>query len=238
MATLALCLLIFFDSAIGFVSGFGTSTLLMPILLFWYPLQVVLILTGLLHLLNNLNKVLFFISKVQWRLLILFGLPAIIFSFIGAQLVPVVDQQLLIRLIGILLILYTILKLWRGHTITITHSIGLIFSGSFYGFTEGLVGIGGALRAAIFNSYNLSPAAYIASNGLIACLVDISRLSSYLSHGLPTVFSLPDYGLFIMVTILGAVFGKLIVNHVPAVYVQRFVLASIALVGLKLAILP
>ena len=47
-------------SVIGTVTGFGTSTIMIPALLFYYPLPQTLLLVGVIHFAGNIWKMAFF----------------------------------------------------------------------------------------------------------------------------------------------------------------------------------
>jgi len=231
-------LLIFIDSVAGFMTGFGTSMLLVPILLFWYPIHTVLILVGLMNLLNNLNKVLFFFKRVPWRLLFIFGIPAVIMSFVGAELTFFVDRTLFLRLLGILLFIYVFMKVFYKELIFPKNTSASLVGGGLYGFLEGLTGIAGALRVALFTAYNMGPAEFIATNGLLALIVDIARVGTYASHGMPPEFVWWHYLLFFAMTVAGAFGGKFLINKLPVIWIRRIVLAAVFLVSLKFIIYP
>lgn len=230
--------LIFVDSIVGFVSGFGTSTLLLPILLLWYPIGTALILTGFVHLLNNIGKAGFFFRQTSWRFLFIFGVPAVILSIIGAQFVFIIDRAILARIIGLLLLIYVVAKVGWNRTITIKKVGYLAIGGGFYGLMEGLTGIGGALRAALLNAYDMTPGAFIATNGFIALLVDLARLATYTSNQAAYTFAWWFYGLVACVTLAGAWAGKYIVDYLPAKTIKTIVLVVITLASIKLLIAP
>src|SRR3989339_1267412 len=216
--------LIFITSLIGFIIGFGTSTLLIPILLFWYSVSTVLILVGLLHLLNDLTKIFFLFKEVPWRLAIFFGFPAVVMSFFGAQLTFLIDRALFLRVLGIILLIYVLVE-WFHETIVLPRNrVVTLLGGGLYGFIQGLTGIGGALRAAILTSYHMTPAEFVAANGFVTLLVDLVRVGTYISHGFPLEFAWWHYLLFIIAVLLSAVVGKYLIYRLPVKLIQQLVL--------------
>lgn len=230
--------LIFISSLIGFVIGFGTSTILIPALLFWYSVHTVLILVGLLHLFNDFTKIFFLLKDVPWRLATFFSFPAIVMSFVGAQLTFLINRTLFLRLLGIILLMYVLIE-WFYKTVVLPRNRLMVFGGGcLYGFLQGLTGVGGALRAAILTSYHMKPAEFIAANGFIALLVDLVRVGTYISHGFPLEFAWWHYLLFIMVVLLSAVVGKYLIYRLPVKLIQQLVLIAIFMVSLKFIFLP
>jgi uncharacterized protein len=95
-------------SIIGTLAGFGISTIMVPILLSILPLPQILLLTGIIHWFNDIWKMLLFRKDIKWRLLLAFGIPGIIFSFIGSSLSFKVSQEVLSKILGAFLIAYVI----------------------------------------------------------------------------------------------------------------------------------
>lgn len=66
-------------SILTFFSGFGLGTILLPVFVIFFPAHISIALTAIVHLLNNLFK-LIIMGKYGERLIIVkFGLPALIF---------------------------------------------------------------------------------------------------------------------------------------------------------------
>ena len=73
-------------SLLTFFSGFGLGTILMPVFAIFFPVEVAIALTGVVHLLNNLFKMTIVGKQATWRVVLKFGAPAIVGAFIGAWL--------------------------------------------------------------------------------------------------------------------------------------------------------
>ena len=84
MEILFICLAAFFASLLTFFSGFGLVTILMPVFALFFPLEMAISLTGVVHLLNNLFKMYLVGKEANWRIVIKFGVPAVISALIGA----------------------------------------------------------------------------------------------------------------------------------------------------------
>lgn len=230
--------LIFVDTTISFICGFGMSTLLIPVLLFWYPVHAVLVLVGLLHLITNLNKSFLLSQSIDWQLLLWLSIPAISMSILGAYLTTYIARELFLRILGIVLLIYAINALSYKYIKFPRRPSFSILAGSLYGFVEGLTGIGGVLRTSIFYGYQLSPAVLIATSGFFALIVDIARVSTYLSKGLPDMFSWWHYLLFAIIATAGSIVGRSLIRVLPAKFISYLIIAAIALVSLKFIIAP
>ena len=76
----------FATAILTFFSGFGLGTILAPVFAIFFPIDLAIALTGVVHFCNNLFKIVLVGRKTDKAVLIRFGIPAIIASFAGAWL--------------------------------------------------------------------------------------------------------------------------------------------------------
>ncbi len=76
----------FIASLLSFFSGFGLGTLLLPAFAIFFPVDIAISLTAVVHFLNNIVKFLLTGKKVNWQVYLRFGLSAIPAAFAGAFL--------------------------------------------------------------------------------------------------------------------------------------------------------
>ncbi len=221
------------------MTGFGTATIMTPLLLIFLPLPETVLLVGIIHIFGSLWQILLFREGIRWRLLFAFGAPGIITSFIGASISLNAPREILSRIVGGFLIVYVIIVLvnqrFKFQQRTLTSSVG----GASYGFLAGIFGIGGAIRALFLNVFDLPKAVYIATSGAIALVIDSARVATYFAGGIrlgPLIF----LGLlvFIPASLLGSVAGKKIIEWIPQDKFRFLIAAFILLAGLNLAIFP
>src|SRR5690606_15954486 len=86
MEILIISLTALFASLLTFFSGFGLGTILLPVLALFFPIDIAIALTAVVHLLNNLFKILLVGKYAVLKIVLKFGLPAIIAAFAGAEL--------------------------------------------------------------------------------------------------------------------------------------------------------
>ena len=232
-----LCLLTLVASGIGTATGFGTSTVMIPIMALFVPLPVALLFVGIIHLCGDIWKVLLFKRGFEWKLIVCFGLSGIVASFLGASLSLHVQALPLKRVLGAFLILYVVyLFLKRDWALPKTHSTavcGGILSGLFAGF----FGVGGAVRGAFLTAFNLPKEVYIFTSGLIALFIDVTRVSRYIWGGIrleqDLLFAL---AISIPVSLAGAYIAKRSLDRLPQKFFRVFVGVFLGLVGAKLLI--
>jgi len=232
-----LCLLTLFASAIGTATGFGTSTVMIPIFTLFVPMPIALLFVGIIHLFGDIWKVLLFKRGFDWRLILGFGLSGIAASFLGASLSLQAEGLPLKRILGVFLILYVaFLFLKREWALPRTHGTA-VCGGVLSGLCAGFFGVGGAVRGAFLTAFNLPKEVYIFTSGLIALFIDVTRVSRYIWGGtrleqdllIALVLSIP-------VSFIGARFAKRFLTRVPQKSFRIFVGIFLALVGAKLLI--
>src|SRR5919112_3969114 len=95
----------FISEVIGAIAGFGSSTIFLPLALFFVDFETALILVAISHIFGNLGRIKFFSHGLDKNILSTFGIPSIIFSFIGASAVQLLSQNLLKSILGCFLII-------------------------------------------------------------------------------------------------------------------------------------
>jgi hypothetical protein len=124
---LIVCIAALLASALTLFSGFGLGTLLMPVVALFFPLELAIAMTAMVHLANNLFKIGLLGRKADGSVLLKFGLPAIAAAFAGAALLtylgainPIYEYQAFGRarqvsvlklVIGVLIVSFVILEL-------------------------------------------------------------------------------------------------------------------------------
>ena len=86
MDYLLVCGVALLVSGLTLYSGFGLGTLLMPVFALFFPVSVAVAATAVVHLLNNLFKVVLVGRRADWTVVARFGLPAALAAFVGAAL--------------------------------------------------------------------------------------------------------------------------------------------------------
>ncbi len=182
-------------SLVTLISGFGLGTLLLPVFALFFPLEVAILLTAVVHLLNNLFKLGLLWTNIHWRTTLLFGVPGILGAYMGARLMlslgtrdalyqgvlhPVDPLDLVIA--GLMLV-FGLFEISKTLNTLALPSNWMVPGGLVSGFFGGLSGHQGALRSMFLLRSGLGKEAFIASGVAIACLVDLTRLPTYVRGG-------------------------------------------------------
>ena len=83
-AYLAVALAALFAAGLTMYSGFGLGTLLLPVFALFYPVEVAVVATAVVHGANNVFKVSLLGRHADWEVWLRFGVPAIVFAVAGA----------------------------------------------------------------------------------------------------------------------------------------------------------
>ena len=75
-----------FASLLTFFSGFGLGTLLTPAFMLFFPVEIAIAMTGIVHFSNNLFKLGLVGKSINYPILLKFGVPAMLGGFGGALL--------------------------------------------------------------------------------------------------------------------------------------------------------
>ncbi len=74
----------FIVSILTFFSGFGLGPILTPIFMIFFPVDLAIALTGVIHFSNNIFKIILVGKNADKSVLLRFGIPAVIAAFVGA----------------------------------------------------------------------------------------------------------------------------------------------------------
>ncbi len=254
MEIIIIPLVAFIVSILTFFSGFGLGTILTPAFMLFFPIELSIGLTGIVHFLNNLFKLFLVGKNANKEILIRFGIPAIVAAFIGAWvLVQIPTSQVLYsysafgKLIEVSVLKFTMALLLAFFAVLdlvpflnrIQFGIKqLPIGGVLSGFFGGLSGNQGALRSAFLIKVGLSKEVFLATTVVISCFVDFTRLSVYASN-----LKLSDLNsnatLIVVATLaafLGAFLGNKLLKKVTLQFVQTIVAMFLILMSLGLGL--
>lgn len=236
-----ICLFALLASGLTFFSGFGLGTILLPVFAFFFPIEIAIALTAIVHFLTNLYKLTLIGRSASKPVLIKFGLPAILFALLGAYVLtliaysdPILDYSIgestfyitpIKIIIGLLLAIFALFDMLPFLTRINLDQKYLPWGGALSGFFGGLSGHQGALRSAFLIRANLSKEQFIATGIAIAILIDISRLTVYASDILKIGGSIDYYLLTaaVIAAFTGAFLGNKLLKKITIKSLQFFV---------------
>ena len=197
-AYIAVSLAALIAAGLTLYSGFGLGTLLLPVFALFFPAEMAVVATAMVHGANNVFKVSLLGRHADREVVLKFGLPAIAAAVFGAltlgwfaqsdsSLVIEVNEETFSEItpikliIGLLMIGFALFELVPRFRDLEFDRRYLPLGGVLSGFFGGLSGHQGALRSAFLAKAGLTTERFVASNAAIGFLVDLTRISVYVA---------------------------------------------------------
>ena len=245
MEYLIICIISLLGSGLTLFSGFGLGTLLTPVFAIFFPIELAIGMTAVVHFLNNVFKFFLLGKHADKNLVLKFGIPSLIAAFFGAWVLTEIsgmpslfDYSLNektfsitpVKLtIALLLIFFALAETFPTLTKFKFKKEHFIFGGLLSGFFGGLSGNQGALRTAFLVKANLAKEQLIATGIIIACMVDVSRLIVY--NKLDSLYNTDVNFKLIAASVLcafaGAYLGNVFLKKVTINFIQKLVTAML-----------
>lgn len=232
--SIAFLAIAFLSDVAGTVAGFGSSTILLPFALLFFPFPEALFLVACAHVFGNLGRVSFFRAGLDRKVLLRFGVPSVAFSLLGALAVPHVPQDALKAALGAFVAAYAASALAGAKARLPSGAATAVAGGAASGFIAGVIGTGGAVRGAFLSAFVLPKEVYIATAAAIAIATDLTRIPVYVAHGVDASVW-PYLPALLATSLAGAWCGRAIVRKLPQAAFRAVVLAALLLVGAYLA---
>ena len=244
-------------SSLTLFSGFGLGTLLMPVFALFFPVEVAIASTAVVHAANNSLKIALFARGANWNVVRRFGIPAIFAAFAGAaalklivELEPLAAYQIGGRLaeitpvkavIAALIFSFALFELLPRFR-ELRFDIRLLsLGGVLSGFFGGLSGHQGALRSAFLVKMGLSTEQFVGTAAVIGFLVDMARIlvygAGFMAAGMfgeHAYYGWRLVGAAIICAFVGLLIGKRFIKKVTMKAVQ--ILTGVLLLGVAAAL--
>lgn len=240
MEYIIISLAAFLTSGLTLFSGFGLGTLLMPVFAIFFPIHIAVAMTAIVHFANNIFKLALVGRNADKPTVIRFGLPAILSAFLGAFLLqwlsnlqPLFSYSLFENnlqimpvklIIAILMLFFALFELVPQFEKLSFPKKYLLLGGVLSGFFGGLSGHQGALRSAFLIKSGLSKESFIGTGVVIACLIDVTRLSVYSGHF--AIAGIEDNSTLLIIATLSAFLGAFIGNRL----IKKITLSTVKII--------
>lgn len=258
MDYLIVCTVALVASALTLFSGFGLGTLLLPAFILFFDPAVAVAATAVVHLFNSIVKLVAVGRKADRRVVIRFGVPAIVASACGAALLLALGEQRPIftyelwgertitaigLVIGVLILAFAGLELWPRLEKLEFGPRAMPIGGAISGFFGGLSGHQGALRSAFLVRAGLDKHAFVGTAAAVAAVVDMTRIGVYFlgwrffakDLGALSGEHLPLVAAGCLAAMVGVFAGVKLVRKVTMRGIRLLVAAMLAVTGLAMA---
>ncbi|SFC30906.1 hypothetical protein SAMN05421747_10842 [Parapedobacter composti] len=249
MDILVLSLAAFAVALLTFFSGFGLGTILTPVFMVFFSVDLAVALTGVVHFFNNLFKLVLVGGRADRQVLIRFGIPAVIAAFFGAwlllqvsDLAPLFSYSIggeafevypMKLVIAVLLMGFAVMDLIPYFSNLAFGKAKLPIGGLLSGFFGGFSGNQGALRSAFLVRVGLSKEAFVATTVVISTFVDFTRLSVYATRFAAS--GLHDNLLLVGCATVSAILGAYLGNRLLKKVTLRFIRILVAVMLIVIA---
>lgn len=242
----------FIISGLTLFSGFGLGTVLTPVFILFFPAPIAIALTAIVHFFNNIFKLFLLGKEGNKEVLIKFGITAILGAIIGSFLLSFISLKTYIFsykifqhrfttdfinfIIGIIILFFIIFEaIPQTQNFSLNKKL-LPIGGFISGFFGGFSGNQGAFRSIFLLKCNLGKEEFIATGVIIACLVDITRLSIYSSHFINKGIenNLPAVAVALVFALLGSYYSKKIMHKVTIDFIRITVFILLIVISLGL----
>lgn len=250
MEIVIISLVAFVVAILTFFSGFGLGTILTPAFMIFFPTDLAIALTGVVHFFNNIFKLFLVGKNASKEVLLRFGIPAVIAAFVGSYLllnIPDIKPLFIYELFGktfevfpvkfiisVLLIIFACIDLIPYFSKLQFGKDKLPIGGALSGFFGGLSGNQGALRSAFLIKAGLSKEAFVATAVVVSTFVDFTRLSVYATRFSKT--GLTDNLALVVCATLAGIAGAYIGNKLLKKVTLRFLQVTVALMLIVLSL--
>jgi uncharacterized protein len=165
------------------IVGFGSSIMLMPVLVIVFgPLHAVPIM-AIAAILANCSRVVIWWRQVDWRAVAAYSVTGVPAAALGARTLLVLPPRLIEGALGFFFLAMIPARRWlaaRGFALRLWH---LVIIGAVVGFLTGIVVTTGPITAPIFLAYGLVKGAFIASEAASSLAVYLSKAAVFRRFG-------------------------------------------------------
>jgi uncharacterized membrane protein YfcA len=234
-----------------FFSGFGLGTLLMPVVALFFPPAIAIAITAVVHFANNILKFFLVAKSADVKVLLFFGVPAVVFAFFGAYLLGFLsDMGVLyeykflessffitpIKLsIGVLILFFVMLEALPFFSKISFGKKWLPLGGVLSGFFGGLSGNQGAFRSMFLLKAGLTKEQFVATGVVLAVMVDSARMIIYKDSFL--LDANIDWNMIVVATgaaFLGTLIGNRLLKKVSIEFIRIVVSVLLVIISLGL----
>lgn len=257
MDYLIVCTTALVAAGLTLFSGFGLGTLLLPALALYFPVELAVAATAVVHLANNLLKVALMRRWADWGVSLRFGIPAAVTAFVGAWLLskaavapPLLTYGFFGRearvtpvglLVGGLILVFAVVEALPVSERAAAGQRWVPLGGALSGFFGGLSGHQGALRSAFLLRVGLDKKQLLGTFAVCAVIVDVSRFAGYgvtfLGEGLAAMRERGAVGLVAAAAVCalaGSVAGFLLVEKVTLGAVKVVITVALVVFGVAM----
>ena len=231
MTFVIVALIILVSAIVQGATSFGFSLLALPLLGYFYDLKVIVPTLVIFSIVLNLIILIRIKLLPKIRPLLLLAFFAICSIPLGVKILIIVDEAILKKIVGILLITISIL-MFKGITIKLKHkNLSYILAGILSGVLNGAVSLSGPPIVVLLASDNKNKNEFRASLTFLFLLLNIVTIILFTKNGLFNNKEIINLINFLPVMIIGTFMGIYLGNKIDDQNFKKIVLALLMIMG-------
>jgi len=180
---LAVLLLGVVAGTLGGVIGFGSSIMLMPVLVLMFGPREAVPVMAVAALLANASRALVWWREVDWRAFAAYSATGVPAAALGASTLLTIPQRWIEVAMGIFFLAVIPARRWLARRNLRVNLWQLALAGAVVGYITGIVVSTGPINAPFFLAFGLVKGAYLATEALGSLAVYISKAIVFRSFG-------------------------------------------------------
>jgi hypothetical protein len=221
-------------AVVASTTGFGAAVILTPFAAMVIDLKQAIVLVAYFVLFANLFNMFRLKGFINYRSVILFGLPSVLTTLVGAMLFDSLDVEVISVVFAVIILLFVVYSLSNANFKIPSGGGPRVIGGMLSGITAGLVGMGGPFRSMFLVSTEQNKNRFIATSVTLAVLVSATRIGVYLYNdslnGDYYIYILP----LVLIAFIGTYAGLKLLTRMSSLVVKRSVLVLLALIAIKM----
>lgn len=169
---------------LGGIVGFGSSIMLMPVLVIVFgPLQAVPVMATA-ALLANLSRIVVWWREIDWKAAAAYAIPGIPAAALGARTLVELPARAIEVAIGVFFIAMIFIRRWMAARNLKFGTWHLVLFGAFIGYVTGIVVSTGPITAPIFLGAGLVKGAFVGTEAAASLAVYASKATTFRTLGM------------------------------------------------------
>ena len=168
---------------VGGIVGFGTSIMLMPVLVLVFGPREAVPIMAIAAIMANASRVAAWWRELDWRVTVAYSATGIPFAALGARTLLTLPVGWVELALGVFFILMIPLRRWMARQqwkLALWH---MALVGAVIGFITGIVVSTGPINAPFFLAYGLVKGAYLGTEALGSLAVYVAKAVTFRSMG-------------------------------------------------------
>ena len=229
-----ICVVGLLAGVLGGVIGFGTTILLLPLLVHFYGPVLAVPIIALVAIVANLSRVVLWLRAIDWRVCGIYSLTAVPAVVLGAHTLVQINQRLIELMLGSFLLLMIPARRWlRRQTfeLSLGHMAGV---GAVIGYLTGLVATTGAINTPFFLAFGLVKGAYLGTEAASSLVVLLAKGAAFHQLGVIDPAAIAQGLMIGGFVLVGSTLSKRLVLRLPEAYFIRLMEGVMAVSGVSI----